>query len=50
LLALIVGFFYGGALWGILPSVPGISWEGHLFGFVGGVLAARFMSRRKKLS
>lgn len=50
LLALIVGFFYGGALWGILPSVPGISWEGHLFGFVGGVLAARFLSRRKKLS
>lgn len=50
LLALIVGVFFGGALWGILPTVPGISWEGHLFGFIGGVLAARFLSRRKKLS
>lgn len=30
---------YGGALWGLLPS-PGISWQGHLFGAVGGVAAA----------
>ncbi len=30
---------YGGALWGLLPS-PGVSWQGHLFGAVGGVAAA----------
>ncbi len=48
LLSLIVGFLYGGALWGVLPTVPGISWEGHLFGFIGGILAARFLSRQKK--
>ncbi len=30
---------YGGALWGLLPT-PGISWQGHLFGAVGGVAAA----------
>ncbi|MBK6855192.1 MAG: rhomboid family intramembrane serine protease [Microthrixaceae bacterium] len=37
---LVVLFLYGGVLWGVLPR-PGISWQGHLFGAVGGVLAAR---------
>ncbi|HEY9633350.1 MAG TPA: rhomboid family intramembrane serine protease [Coleofasciculaceae cyanobacterium] len=50
LLSLIVGFLYGGAIWGVLPSQPGISWEGHLFGFIGGVLAARLLARRKKVN
>jgi membrane associated rhomboid family serine protease len=39
LVGAVVLFFYGGLLWGLLP-VPGISWQGHLFGLVGGVLAA----------
>lgn len=30
---------YGGVLWGLLPR-PGISWQGHLFGAFGGVVAA----------
>lgn len=47
ILSAIVGFLYGSLLWGMLPSLPGISWEGHFFGFVGGVLAARMLSRRK---
>lgn len=33
---------YGGVLWGLLPS-PGISWQGHLFGAVGGVAAASLL-------
>jgi membrane associated rhomboid family serine protease len=40
LLGLVVLFLYGGVLWGVLPR-PGISWQAHLFGAVGGVLAAR---------
>lgn len=39
-LGVLVLLAYGGALWGVLPGQPGISWEGHLFGAVGGVLAA----------
>ena len=32
---------FGGALRGLFPGTAGISWEGHLFGFLGGILAAR---------
>lgn len=46
LIALIVTFFYGGLLLGVLPQRPGISWEAHLFGFLTGVLAARLLSRK----
>lgn len=49
LLSLIVAFFWGGLVWGVLPSMPGISWEGHLFGFIGGVLAARILPKRKRV-
>jgi len=41
-----VGLLYGGLLFGVLPGQPGISWEGHLFGFVGGVLSARLLRDR----
>jgi len=36
---IVVFLVYGGVLWGLLPR-PGISWQGHLFGALGGVLAA----------
>ncbi len=38
--SLTVGFFYGGALFSLLTYVPGISWSGHFFGFLTGILAA----------
>jgi membrane associated rhomboid family serine protease len=44
LIALFVGASYGSVLWGIFPSLPGISWEGHLFGFLGGILAAKLVA------
>jgi membrane associated rhomboid family serine protease len=36
----VVAVLYGGILWGVLPTASGISWQGHLFGLIGGVLAA----------
>jgi len=39
-LGLVVLVFYGSLLWGVLPGQTGISWQGHLFGAIGGVLAA----------
>jgi len=36
---------WGGMLWGVLPGQPGVSWQAHAFGALGGVLAAWFGSR-----
>lgn len=49
LLSVIVGFLYGGLVWGVLPSTPGVSWEGHLFGFLGGVVAAYLIGGQNKV-
>ena len=39
-------FYYGGLIFGVLPSDSFVSWEGHLFGLGAGVLAARMLARR----
>jgi membrane associated rhomboid family serine protease len=43
-LAVLVAAVYGSVLWGILPSQPGVSWEGHFAGFVSGVGAGKVLS------
>jgi membrane associated rhomboid family serine protease len=39
-LSMIVVFLYGSLLWYIFPVKEGISWEGHLGGFLAGILLA----------
>lgn len=44
-IAAVVLCLYGGnAVYGFLPA-PGVSWEGHFFGFIGGLLAAHAVSK-----
>lgn len=45
LLSLVTLFLYGGAIWGVLPSSPRVSWESHLFGFLAGIAAGRLLGR-----
>jgi membrane associated rhomboid family serine protease len=43
----VVVLVWGGALFGGLGPQRGISWQGHLFGAIGGVVAARAVARER---
>ncbi|GAA4179977.1 rhomboid family intramembrane serine protease [Streptosporangium oxazolinicum] len=43
-----VAIAYYSIIWGVLPGEAGISWQGHLFGLVGGVIAAWVVRRRRR--
>ncbi|MBG6224185.1 membrane associated rhomboid family serine protease [Arthrobacter sp. CAN_A2] len=48
LLAVVLFAAYGSILWGVLPTIgSNISWQAHLFGACGGILAA-FLLKRKR--
>ncbi|WP_254185526.1 rhomboid family intramembrane serine protease [Nocardioides panacis] len=47
-LGVILLLVYGGLLLGVLPGQPGISWQGHLFGALGGALAAYWFGVRDR--
>lgn len=40
-LSILAVAFWGGLIFGVLPGHPGISWQAHLGGFIGGVYSAR---------
>jgi membrane associated rhomboid family serine protease len=44
-IGLAVALLWGGALLAGLEPQQGISWQGHLFGAIGGVVAARLLAR-----
>ena len=40
-LSILVTIFWGPMVLGVIPASAGISWQAHLGGFLGGILAAR---------
>ena len=44
-LSLLVVFLYGSLIWGTLPMDQKISWEGHLSGFIAGLVLGVFSFR-----
>jgi membrane associated rhomboid family serine protease len=47
LIGVVIGVVWGGALLSGLVPREGISWQGHLFGAIGGVVAAWVLARRR---
>ncbi|PSB06760.1 rhomboid family intramembrane serine protease [Pleurocapsa sp. CCALA 161] len=48
-LSIFVAIAYGGFIWGVFPSQMGVSWQGHLFGFIGGAIAAKMVTPERNL-
>jgi membrane associated rhomboid family serine protease len=46
-ISIAIAIGYGGMILGVLPTRSYISWEGHLFGFIGGIIAAKLLSPSK---
>jgi membrane associated rhomboid family serine protease len=44
-ISLLVVFLYGSMIWGMFPIYPNMSWEGHLFGALSGLILAYFFRK-----
>lgn len=47
-LSVLVLLAWGSMVFGVLPGQPGVSWQGHLFGFAGGILSAFVLARIRR--
>ncbi len=51
-ISVVVVFLYGGLIWGLFPIDPTVSWEGHLWGAISGIVLAfyyrKYILRRDK--
>ena len=45
IVSILVVLLYGGLVWGVFPSRPWVSWEGHLFGAAAGILLAFLLKK-----
>lgn len=45
-ISLAVAFWYGSMIWGIFPQKQPISWEGHLMGFIAGIVLAVYYKKQ----
>jgi membrane associated rhomboid family serine protease len=48
LISILVGFLYGGMVFGVLPMNPYVSWESHLFGLLSGIACAFWWGKVKQ--
>lgn len=47
IVSVLVLFMYGGMIFGVLPTVPHMSWESHLCGFLSGIITASSGKKRR---
>lgn len=45
--SVLVALLYGWQMIGVLPAEGDVSWQGHLFGFIGGLIAAVIVPRQR---
>lgn len=49
-ISIVVVLLYGGIIYGVFPSQPGVSWESHLMGAIVGVVTASSLAKVRSVS